>query len=236
MSNALYPVDEKDKRIAELEAQCGALREALEEWLKLTGADRLWSAEEIAAKSEEDPIKKYWCAVQNAKQLLASTDAGKALLEWKESASNALGLWYEARELIGGALVGDGPMEWAQRVKARVEKAEEMLHGFIKQSSQTVTMTAEYLELAAMKERAEKAERALDEVRSSRDALTANETKYWEPRVAGLKKAVEEMREQCAKYLDDCGLDGAGFAESIRALPLEPNEESATSAEPEEET
>jgi hypothetical protein len=46
------------------------------------------------------------------------------LEEWKESALRALSEWHEARELIGGAEIGDGPIRWAKRIRDRLEKAE----------------------------------------------------------------------------------------------------------------
>jgi hypothetical protein len=42
--------------------------------------------------------------------------------EWAESARVALGLWHQAREQIGGAEIGDGPLQWAGRVRAIIER------------------------------------------------------------------------------------------------------------------
>jgi hypothetical protein len=43
-------------------------------------------------------------------------------LDWKKSAITALGLWLQAREQIGGAEIGDGPLQWAGRVRAIIER------------------------------------------------------------------------------------------------------------------
>jgi hypothetical protein len=88
-----------------LEAQAAAMREALE----------------AAAPHHQGRTSEPGRLIRVA----LAPDAGKALLEWKQSAMTALGEWHQARELIGGAQLGDGPKEWAQRVLERLRKAEE---------------------------------------------------------------------------------------------------------------
>jgi hypothetical protein len=44
------------------------------------------------------------------------------LKEWKKSAVHALSEWHAAREIIGGAQIGDGPTQWARRIRAMGDK------------------------------------------------------------------------------------------------------------------
>jgi hypothetical protein len=103
--------------LSAVEAGAAAMREALES--VLLGSATLLGDGQFKVRQPSWSESKALC------ETALAPGAGKALLEWKQSAMTALGEWHQARELIGGAQLGDGPKEWAQRVLERLRKAEE---------------------------------------------------------------------------------------------------------------
>lgn len=98
-------------RVNELEAEATAMRKALE-------------------CIRNHHTYEDWRVAQEMADAALASDAGKAVLDWKESALRVMAEWHDARGVIGGAQLGDGPMEWAHRVKERLEKAEKEARRF----------------------------------------------------------------------------------------------------------
>lgn len=113
-----------EAQLAERDAQCAGFREALEDWLKLTEVDRLWTTEEVVSRPDTDPIKRYWCAVQNGKQLLASTDAGKAMLEKFRLLNQAANALVEAQR--DQRMLLDAHTETVTKLSQMTERAEKL--------------------------------------------------------------------------------------------------------------
>lgn len=169
-------------REQELEAQCAAMREALELDGQLEGFDCPHDAEHRCRCGEIE--KDLWARYHAARDRALAIDAGKALLEWKESAMRALGEWHEARELIGGAQLGDGPVEWARRVKERLEDTERNLSSWQGIARENADLCR------AAEARADKAER-------ERDAYAARNIAWQTPPAMLRAQALEEAAKAC---------------------------------------
>lgn len=130
-----------------------------------------------------------------------------AQLEWKESAMRALAEWHEARELIGRAQIGDGPIGWAKRVLERLVKADTNV-GLAQDAANFATL------------RAEQAERQVDALREELNfpnKLVLSLRK--EGRAQAFEEAAKVAAETIAKHMG-AGWDAVlyGVPEAIRAL------------------